>query len=42
MKKNDVYMQKIKKEKMGHGLQFAQEEKHHCICMNKIWIHKII
>ena len=35
-------MQKIKEEKLGHGLQLAQEEKHHWICMNKIWILKII
>ena len=30
-----IYMQIIKEEKLGHGLLLAQEEKHHCICMNK-------
>ena len=31
---------KIKRIKLGHGLQLAQKEKHHCICTNKIWISK--
>ena len=25
---------KNKGRKLGHGLQLAQEEKHHCICIN--------
>ena len=36
-----IYMQN-KGTKLGHGLQLAQEEKHHCICMSKTWIPKMI
>ena len=32
---------KIKEEKLGHGLQLDYEEKHQCICMDKIWIPKL-
>ena len=37
LEKRKLYAGKNKGRKLGHGLQLAQEKKHYCIWMNKIY-----